>query len=205
MLREIQETYFLIEQSIIFSEYSSNIIEGSKELLQENSDISLIFTPNKNYLNVKVWNSLEQENMEKFKDIEITLQIIRKQKTNYFTLGYENNNLNQLIVSFNNIFIPKVFGDENNVKVNDYILFKFDYNLQTGELSSRILNPLEKTNEANMTLNETLIKLSLILNPIKESFFMNNRYKQDFIWSIPGKDKILKFSSNELPLVQYLE
>ena len=205
MLREIQETYFLIEQSIIFSEYSSNIIEGSKELLQENSDISLIFTPNKNYLNVKVWNSLEQENMEKFKDIEITLQIIRKQKTNYFTLGYENNNLNQLIVSFNNIFIPKVFIDENNVKVNDYILFKFDYNLQTGELSSRILNPLEKTIKPNMTLNETLIKLSLILNPIKESFFMNNRYKQDFIWSIPGKDKILKFSSNELPLVQYLE
>jgi hypothetical protein len=206
ILREIQETYFLIEQSIIFSEYSSNIIEGSKELLQENSDISLIFTPNKNYLNIKVWNSLEQENMKKSKDIEITLQIIREQqKTNYFTLGYENNNLNQLTVSFDNIFIPKAFVDKNNVKVNDYILFKFDYNLQTGELGSRILNPLEKTIKPNMTLNETLIKLSLILNPIKESFFINNRYEQDFIWSIPGKDKILKFSSNEGPLVQYSE
>ena len=54
-----------------------------------------------------------------------------------------------------------------------------------------------------MTHQETLIKLSLILNPIKESFFMNNKMDNDFIWNVPGKDKILKYVSGELPLVEY--
>ena len=54
-----------------------------------------------------------------------------------------------------------------------------------------------------MTLNETLIKLSLILNPIKESFFMNNRLEQDFVWIVPGKDKILKISDDASPLINY--
>jgi len=45
--------------------------------------------------------------------------------------------------------------------------------------------------------------MSLILNPIKESFFMNNRLDDDYIWNIPGKDKILKHVSDELPLVEY--
>ena len=35
ILREIQETYFLTDQTVIFPEYSSNIIQGAKELLQE--------------------------------------------------------------------------------------------------------------------------------------------------------------------------
>ena len=200
ILREIQETYFLTDQSIIFPEYSSNIIQGSKELLQENSDISLVFTPDTNYNDLKVWNSSEQ--LYDNKDIEITLQLLRKPKTNYYTLGYENNTLSGLGVSFSNIFIQKAFIDSNQVKVNDYVLFKFDYNLQTGLLSSRILTPIEKTTKPEMTLNETLTKLSLILNPIKESFFMNNRLEQDFVWSIPGQDKILKFEDNELPLVE---
>ena len=56
-----------------------------------------------------------------------------------------------------------------------------------------------------MSLNETLTKLSLVLNPIKESFFMNNRLEQDFVWSIPGKDKILQFEADELPLVLYVD
>ena len=56
-MQEIQETYFLTDSSIIFPEYSSNIIKGSKELLQENSDISLIFTPNLNYENINLQNS----------------------------------------------------------------------------------------------------------------------------------------------------
>ena len=25
--------------------------------------------------------------------------------------------------------------DDNNIKINDYVLFKFDYNIQTGDFS----------------------------------------------------------------------
>ena len=164
----------------------------------------MVFTPDRNYNYLKVWNSSEQDLHDK-KDVEITLQLLRKPKTNYYTLGYENNNLPGFGVSFSNIFIPKAFIDTNQVKLNDYILFKFDYNLQTGLLSSRILTPLEKTTKPDMSLNETLTKLSLILNPIKESFFMNNRLEQDFVWSIPGQDKILKYADDDLPLIQLSE
>jgi hypothetical protein len=54
-----------------------------------------------------------------------------------------------------------------------------------------------------LSLNETLIKLSLILNPIKESFFMNNQLDGDYVWNVPGKDMLLKYISDELPLVKY--
>ena len=80
---------------------------------------------------------------------------------------------------------------------------KFDYNLQTGQLSTRILTPIEKTTKPEISLSETLTKISLIVNPIKESFFMNNRLDDDYIWNIPGKDKILNHVSDELPLVEY--
>ena len=193
---------------MIFSEYSSNVIKGAKELLQENSDISLIFTPNTNYMNLKVWNSKNNEISSSSDSSEIILQLIRKPKTNYFTLGYENTNLKakeRFGISLDSIFIPKKFIDENLVKLNDYVLFEFDYNKQTGELGSRILTPQEKSSKPDMSLNETLTKLSLVLNPIKESFFMNNRLEQDFVWSIPGKDKILQFEADELPLVLYVD
>ena len=210
-LREIQDTYFITDQNMIFSEYSSNVIKGAKELLQENSDISLIFTPNTNYMNLKVWNSKSNEistSSDSSDSSEIILQLIRKPKTNYFTLGYENTNLKgkeRFGISFDSIFIPKKFIDENLVKLNDYVLFEFDYNKQTGELGSRILTPQEKSSKPDISLNETLTKLSLVLNPIKESFFMNNRLEQDFVWSIPGKDKILQFEADELPLILYVD
>ena len=47
-----------------------------------------------------------------------------------------------------------------------------------------------------------MIKLSLIINPIKESFFINNKLDDDFIWNVPGNDKILTFVSDELPLTE---
>ena len=195
LLKEIEETYFITESSIIFPEYESNIIKGSKELLQESSDIFLVFTPQKNYLNMKFWSNVKVEN-------EITLQIIKKAKTNYFTLGFEDQRLNGLSISFDSIFIPKAFVETNQLKLNDYVLFKFDYNLQTGELSSRILTPVEKTSKPEFNFNDTMIKLSLIINPIKESFFINNKLDDDFIWNVPGNDKILTFVSDELPLTE---
>jgi hypothetical protein len=131
------------------------------------------------------------------------LQVIRKSKTNYFTLGYDNTPLTGLTIDFNSIFISKAFIESNQIKLNDYVLFKFDYNLQTGQLSTRILTPIEKTTRPEISFNETLTKMSLILNPIKESFFMNNRLDDDYIWNIPGKDKILKHVSDELPLIEF--
>jgi hypothetical protein len=197
LLKEIQDTYFLTENTIEFPTYESNIIKGSKELLQESSDIFLVFTPENNYLQFKIWTNTMIEP-------EITLQVIKKSKTNYFSLGFENTLLSGLTINFNNIFIPKIFIESNQIKINDYILFKFDYNLQTGQLSTRILTPIEKTTKPDITLNETLTKMSLILNPIKESYFMNNKLNDDYIWSIPGKDKILKYVSDELPLIEYI-
>lgn len=197
MLKEIEETFFLTENTIVFPNYESNIIKGSKDLLQESSDIFLVFTPQTNYLDFKIWTNVKI-------DTEITLQIIKKPKTNYFTLGYENNLLEGLSINFDSIFIPKIFIDSNQIKVNDYILFKFDFNLQTNELSTRILTPLEKSNKPDLSFNETLTKISLIINPINESFFINNRLDDDYIWSIPKKDKILKYvSDDELPLINY--
>lgn len=196
MLKEIEETYFLTENTIEFSNYESNIIKGSKDLLQESSDIFLVFTPEVNYMDLKLWTNVKIET-------EITLQIIQKSKTNYYSLGFNNNPLNGLTIEFNNIFIPKAFMETNQVTINDYILFKFDYNLQTSELSTRILIQIQKTSKPDITLNETLTKISLILNPIKESFFLNNRIDDDYIWNVPGKDKILKYVSDELPLIDY--
>lgn len=197
MLKEIEEAFFVTENTVVFPEYESNIIRRSKELLQESRDIILVFTPDTDYQKLKIWTPITFEP-------EITLQVIRKARTNYFTLGYNNEPIDGFNIPFNSIFIQKAFIDSNNIKINDYILFKFDYNLQTGQLSTRILTPLEKTNKPNMSQKETLIKLSLILNPIKESFFVNNRLDDDFIWNIPGRDEILKFESDALPLVNYI-
>ena len=197
MLQEIEETFFLTENTIEFLSYDTNIIKSSKDLLQESSDIFLIFTPEINYLNFKIWTSITIEQ-------EITLQIIKKVKTNYYFLSFENTNLDRLTDIFNRIYISKEFIDLNQIKFNDYISFKFDYNLKTGQLSTRILIPLEKTVKPNLSFNETLTKLSLILNPINESFFMNNKFNDEFIWSVPGKNKILKYTSNNLPLDTFL-
>ena len=197
MLKEMEEAFFITENTIVFPEYESNIIRHSKELLQELRDIILVFTPDTDYEKLKIWTPITPKQ-------EIILQIIKKVKTNYFILGYENEPINNFNISFSNIFIQKAFIDLNNIKINDYILFKFDYNLKTSELSSRILTPIEKTVRPKLSYNETLIKLSLILNPIKESFFMNNRLDDDFIWNIPGRDEILKFESDALPLINYV-
>lgn len=196
LLKEIEDLYFLTENLIEFPNYESNIIKSSKELLQESSDIFLVFTPEINYLDFKLWTNITVEH-------EITLQVIQKSKTNYFTLGFDNTRLTGLTISFDSIFIPKIFIESNQIKINDYILFKFDFNLQTQQLSTRILTPIEKNTKPDISLNETLTKISLILNPIKESFFINNKIDDDYIWNIPGKNRILKHVSDQLPLVEY--
>jgi len=196
LLKEIEDTYFITENTIEFPNYESNIIKGSRELLQESSDIFLVFTPELDYLNLKLWTNVTVEP-------EITLQVIKKSKTNYFSLGYDNTPLRGLTIQFDSIFIQKGFLESNQVNLNDYVLFKFDYNLQTGQISTRILTPVEKTTKPEISFSETLTKMSLILNPIKESFFLNNKLDDDYIWNIPGKDRILKYLSPELPLVEY--
>ena len=34
---------------------------------------------------------------------------------------------------------------------------------------------------------------------------MNNNLEGNYIWNIPGKDNILKFENNDLPLVEFDE
>ena len=199
ILSELQETYFLTENTIIFPEYDSNVIKGSKDILQESSDNILVFTPNVNYLDFKLWMPINLEP-------EITLQIIKRNKTNYYQLGYENTKILGLSMSFDNIFISEtLFLKPNNIKINDYILFKFDFNIQTLQLAVRPLIPLEKTNKPNLNYIETLNKISLIINPIKESLFMNNKIGDKFIWNIPKYDKILTYINDTLPLQDYEE
>ena len=196
MLNEIRDTFFLTSDNIEFCEYYNNIIKGSKELLQEASDVLLVFTPEKNYLDILVWNEVSVAK-------EITLQVMKKIKANHFMLGYDDTNLKVLTNIFNDIFMKKDFIDQNKIKINDYVLFKFDYNIETKQLATRMLIPEEKSDKPNLSYNETLIKLSLIINPIKESFFMNNRLEDDYIWSVPGRDLILKHVDDALPLVKY--
>ena len=145
MLKELESTYFSEDNSIIFSEYYTNIIKSSKDLIQEYNNISLVFIPNNKYNNFKIWNSkIENEKID-LANQKIILQVIKKKKTNYYSLGFENKLIKNkyLNVSFDDIFIPKKFRDEYNVDINDYVLFKFDYNVQTNELSTRILIPLD--------------------------------------------------------------
>jgi len=196
LLESLSLQYFSTEDSIEFSTFYPNIIKSSKELLIESdSNVILVYLPNKNYLNLKIWTETDIEP-------EIILQIIEKSKgvgPNKYKLGYDNTTFTDFSNLFNNIFITKSFYDTNKIKINDYILFTKDINKQTGEIGSRILTPVEKTSKPNLTLNETLTKLSLLINPIKESFFYNNSLDQNYIWIIPNQDKILKYvSDNEL-------
>ena len=118
-------------------------------------------------------------------------------------LGYDNTNLNPLTTIFNDISIKKNFIESYNVAINDYVLFKVDYNIQTGKLSTNILVPQDKSDKPELSYNETLIKLSLIINPIKESFFMNNRLDNDYIWNVPDKNLMLTHTDDKLPLIKY--
>ena len=66
------------------------------------------------------------------------------------------------------------------------------------------MTPINKTMKPELNFNETLIKLSLLLNPIKETFFMNNKLEDDFVWNVPGQENLLKFvDEDNLPLVDY--
>jgi len=207
MLKELESTYFSEDSSIIFSEYSSNIIKSSKDLLQEYNNISLVFIPNNKYSNFKIWNSKIGDEKIDLANQKIILQVIKKKKTNYYSLGFENKLIKNkyLNVSFDDIFIPKKFRDEYNVDINDYVLFKFDYNVQTNELSTRTLIPLDLATKPKISYNETLIKISNIINPIKESFFINNQFDNNYVWSIPNNDTIFKYVNETSPLEEMEE
>ena len=94
--------------------------------------------------------------------------------------------------------------DSQNRKINDYILFKFQKNVATGDLASRFLEPMKKVNKPDISYDETLMRISLILNPIQKSFFMNNTIGDKYIWIVPNKDSILTYINETLPLQPYV-
>ena len=193
IMNDLETTYFISDDKIEFSVFETNVIKSSAELILESKDIYLIFVPENG--SIKTWYNSSPDN-------EIVLQLISKtKKTNYYTLGFDNTQIKDFDLDFNKVFISKEFIQSNNIKINDFIFFIFDYNIQTGLLSTRPLSPIEKVKSPDTTLDITLNTISLLLNPIKESFFINNKLGMDYIWMCP--DKILKFVNDNSPLIIY--
>jgi len=153
-------------------------------------------------INFKIWtNTSNYLNNES----KVVLQIIKKNKNKQYTLGYSKQEIKELYspIDFNNIFIPKKFIDDNNLKIDDYVQFKFEHNLKTNELASRPLIPTLIIEKPNLTYKDTLIKLSLILSPIKESLFMNNKIEYTYKWlTYMGYE--LEYIDDESPLIKIL-
>ena len=194
---EIEANIINFESNIEILEFKENIIKSSAEFIIEESDISLIFIPEKMSMNYKIWSEVESSNDN------IVLQIIKRNK-NYYSLGYENKLINNLPIgdiSFSNIFIPKKFIEDNLLKLGDYIEFEFDFNLQTGEISTRILIPNKKKDKPTYNYSSVINNILEILNPIKPSFFLNNRLESDYVWYLP-EDSILKYVDDKLPLIK---
>lgn len=201
ILEELENLYFNFENNIELVDFKDNVIKSSADLLIESKDITLIYIPEKLSVSTyKLWNEVNKEDLDK----TIVLQLIKRFK-NYYSLGFNNVSLVKLPiddVSFDNIFIAKKFIDDNFIKLNDYVKFEFDYNIQTGEISTRILNPIEKAKKPNMDYKQICNKILKILNPINEAFFLNNKYEQEFVWYLPDGN-ILKVGDSNLPLIEF--
>ena len=199
LINNLYQQYFMFDDLIDIVNYETNIIKGSKDLIIENSSIYLIFmSEEKSDLNFKLWIPLEKLNIQS----NIVLQIMRKNKSNYYLLGYENTKIDseKIELNFDDINIPKKFIDENELKINDYINFKFDINIQTGQFAKKFLLPMYKVDKPNSTYSDIMTKLVLITNPIKQSFFMNNMFDDQYIWSIPKQDKVLYYDVQDQKL-----
>ena len=199
LLDELEANIINFENNVQILEFKENIIKSSAEFIIEESDISLIFIPEKNtYFNYKVWKETDTSQSKK-----IILQLIKRNK-NYFSLGFDNKLIDNLPIgdiNFSNIFISKKFVEENLIKLGDYVEFEFDFNFQTGEISTRILNPIAKKEKPLYNYSSVINNILEILNPIKTSFFLNNRLELDYVWYLPD-DKILKYVDDKLPLIQ---
>ena len=198
---ELEANIINFENNMEILEFKENIIKSSAEFIIEESDISLIFIPEKMTHSYKVWSEIENEKNEKNK--KVILQIIKRNK-NYYSLGFDNKLLSNLPIgdiTFSNIFIPKKFIEENMLKLGDYIEFEFDFNLQTEEISTRILNPIAKKDKPKYDYSFVVNRILEILNPIRPSFFLNNRLETDYVWYLP-EDSILKYIDDKLPLIK---
>tara|TARA_E500000178_G_C17037453_1_gene764280 strand:+ start:83 stop:2953 length:2871 start_codon:yes stop_codon:yes gene_type:complete len=193
-LQYIQANYFMTENNIEFLDINltTNIIKESKDLLIKHNNILLVFIPDEaEYTQLKIWK--ENPGIE---PKEIVLQALRQNKASNWKLGYDNKDIINLSKSFNEINIPL-----KKINKNDYVLFKIDFNIKTNKLSAKILQAINKVNKPSLTLNETLIKLSLLINPINISFFFNNKtLSNSFKWKYPNMNKNLTYINDDLPL-----
>ena len=104
-----------------------------------------------------------------------------------------------MCINLNNIKINKKL----NVKIGDYIQFKFDFNLETKELTKYVLIPIKIVDKPILNLNDTLAKISLIVSPIKESFFVNNIINGEYVWITSNEN--LKYNNDNQLLINYTE
>ena len=204
-INELSEMYFTTDNLINICEYKQNITKSSRDLIVEESEINLVFMPEQyTKSNFKIWINPENISMKK----EIVLQIVNKIKGNYYALGFENNIIvpskYDLSLQFNNIKIKKAFIDNNDIKIGDYVLFKFDYNIQTQNFAVDYLIPQTKVDKPKLTFEQTIIKLSMIIDPINVSFFLNNQIEEDssieYIFIIPHTEQYLKLNNKTLLL-----
>ena len=195
IINELEQEYSFSANNIFISEYQDdNYIKIASDLVNENKDINLIFMPiiQNDSMNYLEWNS------NFIVDNNIILQVISNIKTNNYTIGYNDKVIN-CGINLNNIKINKKL----NVKVGDYIQFKFDFNLETKELTKYVLIPIKIIDKPILNLNDTLAKISLIINPIKESFFINNIINGEYVWI--NSNENLKYNNDDQLLINYTE
>ncbi len=198
IINQLITTYFILDENIKILNYYNNIIEDSKKILEEYNDINLIFVPETDSLhNFKIWIDYDIIK-NKINTDELILQVIKKNRTNYYVLGFDNkiiSNFN-LPINFNDIQIPNKFFIDNNIQINDYILFKIDYNKDTKQLAQKPLIPQTKINKPLISYEHFINLLFIIFKPIEKSFFIENSSE----WIIPNTDDILTFINKESPL-----
>ena len=194
LMNELENIYFLSDNNIFICDFQNNIIKTSSNLLNENNNISLIFIPkyDNSHLYYKEWNP------NLIVDKSIILQLITILKTNHYSVGYNNRIINNTGVNLDDILINKIFRDSQKINLKDYVLFDFEYNLSTNELSKNFLKPIKKFNYPELNLNDTLTKISLILFPIKDSFFINTNINGEDIWIT--RLETLKYIDDDRPL-----
>ena len=193
LLLDIDSQNLIEDENIKFSTFKTNIIEGSKELLELNINSKLIFIPENNSVeNIKIW-------YYKILNESIILQILQKipKTVSSYALGYEDTKIPNLSI-FNNIKIDKSFITNYKININNYILFEYDYNRQTKMLSSKILNPIDKVKKPKLDFTQVVSNIYQSIKPITVDFFMSNIISGQYSWFYDNK--LYKFINSTLPL-----
>jgi hypothetical protein len=175
-LIDINSVYNLsvVEDSITFPIYYDDIIEGSRESLIEDENSFLIFMPlMKSCCNYFIWTS-------KINQDDIILQVITKNK-NMVQLGYDSRGFPESLglQKFESYTIPPPVP--KNIKKNDYILWRINRDSSGNVVPNRILSAIGNVKKPDISYNDYLKKVEMVLNPVTKNLFMNDS------WDVNGR------------------